>query len=540
MLVVSSDGQTFGCFIENKRLAAPFESKAIRYRVDPEGTFLSFSVAEAYANDMELLIALGNTGLNLSQLAPFYKYYKPPLLEGVSKPMPHQLETAAFLTINPRAYVGSEMRTGKTGAVVMALDYLNTQVEPGVSLIICPATVMSGVWQRSIELTLGKSVGLLRGTPDNRCKLIGWPYEYLVINYEGISVAKVFDALAQKIDDGSIKYIVVDELDHAYGDANSNRSKDTQALTEGQKWLWGLSGTLGANSEAVFGCTKLINYDNMPWKSKTGWKSAVKYHYGAETWAWRDRPGAEDTIKEVLRPCIRFTREQTLPYLPDVTYTRRDAELSTEQKKHYQNLKQYLFSLLESGEAIQASHKASLISKLFQIASGSVITEDGASQLDCSPRLKLIKDTILESQAKSVVFVSFVETGTQLTDFLNRNGVSTAKVDGSVTGSKRDQIFQDFQHTDKYKVLVAHPITTAYGTELAAADQLILDGPLLSGTHTYMQGTSRLSSAKQTSNKITIIEISSVPEESIFFDSLRKREQRAKTIAKVFESIGGK
>ena len=84
---------------------------------------------------------------------------------------------------------------------------------------------------------------------------------------------------------------------------------------------------------------------------------------------------------------------------------------------------------------------------------------------------------------------------------------------------------------------MAHPQTTAYGTELAAASQLIFDGPMMSGTHTYMQGLHRLSSTRQKAGVIKVVELVSTPEESRFFDALRAKGGYARAVGLVFESV---
>jgi SNF2 family DNA or RNA helicase len=483
---------------------------------------------------------LGNYGFNLTALSPFRRDYRPPLLEGQFRPMPHQVETAAFLTQHPRCYVTSEMRTAKTGAVVMALDYLNQTGESGKTLIVCPASIMHGVWARSVERTLHVSVGLLRGTPAARRKVLSQPYGYYVINYEGLDV--IADDLEDLLEKGTIDKVVVDELNH-YGNPSSKRFKVADRLFNSHgtrvKWLWGLTGTPGADPVAVYGYCRLINFDNMPWKTKGSWQDAVQYKYGREAWMWRDRDCAPDLINQVMRPNIRFTVKEVLPNLPPVVYERWEAPMSKEQRAAYDGLKSVMIAQLATGEFIEATQKAALLSKLFQISTGTAITDRGPRDIPCPERLKVLAEAVKETSAKSVVFVSFVSAAHKVTDYLNGIGIHAAKVTGQVTGATRDAIFRDFQETDKYRVLVAHPTTTAYGTELAAADQLILYGPTMQGCHTYMQGTHRLSSVKQTSDLIKIIELSSSPEEDIFFDALRERESRAKAIGLVFESLGG-
>jgi hypothetical protein len=529
MLRASDDGTKFAVAMTPEQAGL---AGALALKMEGDG-LMRYGV---FPRTPDVIFKLGCLGLNLSKLAPFHTEYRPPLLEGEFEPMPHQLETAAFLTVNPRAYCTSEMRTGKTNSVIMALDYLYKSGDEGAALIVCPKTVMSGVWATAIMKTLGEAAALLRGTPAKRVALLKAPYKYYVINYEGLAIAEVFEACSGKIKAGTISKVVLDELDHGYGNAGSGRSRCAKDLFRNVRHVWGLTGTPAADVMKVFGCCMAVNPEIMPWKTKTSWQGAVQYKFGHEAWMWRDRADAGETVRRVMQPNVRFTQAQVMEKMPSVTHTRRDAEMTKEQRKAYADMLSMMFTELD-GETVTAAQKAALISKVFQIAAGSVITDNGPRRLDSLPRLKLIEETVLESKAKSVVFVNFVEALAQVTDYLNDRNISAARVDGSVTGIRRDDIFREFQETSKYKVLVAHPATTAYGTELAAADQLILNGPMLSGTHTYMQGTNRLSSVKQKSGFIRIVEIASTPEEAEFFDSLRGREKTANAIARAFESI---
>jgi hypothetical protein len=482
---------------------------------------------------------LAEVGCYIPELSPFNRHYAPPLIEGEFPPMPHQLETAAFLAAHPRAYCTSEMRTGKTGAVVMALDFLARHVDSGGALIVCPASVMDGVWRRAIESTLpGAACGVLRGSAERRLDILAKGHPYNVINYEGLAV--IADGLDRMLRRGAITKVVIDELSH-YGNTSSDRWKAANRLFNSPvrpvKRLWGLTGTPGADSLAVHGMCRMVNDRLIPWKSKGAWRGAVQYHYGHEAWMWRDKREAAAIIGEVMRPNIRFTKEAALKTLPPLRFRRVEAPLTPPQAGARNDLTAALMAELAGGAVVEAKQKAALLSKLFQVAMGAVISDRGPVELDSGPRDSIIANLVLGSEAKSVVFCSYVAAGDKLARTLGSMGISAARVDGTVTGSARDKVFSDFQRSSRYKVLVAHPQTTAYGTELAAADQLIFNGPMMSGTHTYLQGLQRLSSARQTAGSIAVIEVCSTDEEARFFDSLRARGSHAKSIGLVFEKL---
>jgi superfamily II DNA or RNA helicase len=490
------------------------------------------------------IAGLWEAGVNITGLEPFHYYYQPPKVEGQFNPLAHQLETAAFLTTHPRAYCTSTARTGKTGAVVLALDYLNRVKQvPGAALIVSPVSVMRGVWDRTIQTTLPwASVSVLHGGTGkaDRLKKLCVPAQYYIINYDGLAMIK--DELYDRVRQGTISKVVFDELTH-YGNEDSQRFKAADRVVNGSTscpYVWGLTGTPGGKTEAVYGYTKLVNYARMPWKRSSSWLEATRYRYGTQVWQWRDKPEADALVKAVMQPNIRYRKEDVID-LPPVLYIRRDCELSPAQNKLYRKLRSDMIAMTENGQIVEALQQAALIGKLFQAALGLVITASGqVDKTDNAPRLAVIEELIQESERKTVIFCAYVAALDDLVAHLNKKKITAAKVDGSVTGLARERIFDDFQNKDNPRVLVAHPKTTAYGVELSAADQMIFNGPPLSGVHTYMQAVERLSSSKQTAGSISIIQLSATDEERDFFAALDKQMTVAEATAKLFAQITGR
>ena len=57
---------------------------------------------------------------------------------GKYAPFDHQKKTAAFLTMNPKAFCFNEQGTGKTASAIWAADYLMKQGKVKRVLVICP------------------------------------------------------------------------------------------------------------------------------------------------------------------------------------------------------------------------------------------------------------------------------------------------------------------------------------------------------------------------------------------------------------------
>jgi SNF2 family DNA or RNA helicase len=195
-----------------------------------------------------------------------------------------------------------------------------------------------------------------------------------------------------------------------------------------------------------------------------------------------------------LQPAVRYTREECFD-LPDTVYQTRTVELTPVQKKHYQQmLKHFVTELVAErlqNHTISAVNEAVKIQKLVQIACGVAYGDNGENiELDCSPRVNVVKELIEEAGSKVIVFVPLTGTLHMLEKELSKDW-SVAVVNGEVSAGKRNQIFHDFQHTKEPHVLIAHPGTMSHGLTLTSASTIIWYGPITQNEQ-YVQANGRV------------------------------------------------
>ena len=485
----------------------------------------------------EFVEELNRQGFDTLGLEPFHYRYQAPPIEGEHQAMSHQLSTSAFLSSLPRAFCTSDPRTGKTGAIVMALDYLRrVKGLGGAALIVAPLSGLDDTWLKTFRQTLPwASAVVVHGSVAWRRKLLQANYDYFITNFEGLKLLK--PELMKMVLEHRLSAVVFDELTH-YGNADSDRWKAANAIVNetGNERLrvWGLTGTPGGNSVAVHGYVKLINPARMPYKRQSSWRDAVQSRWGTQPWQFSDRPETPALIHEVMQPAIRFAKDQVLQNLPPLMKVYRRAELSKEQSAAIDQLRNEYRARVRQGETITIQQQSTLVGKIFQIALGAAIGDQGLVRLTAKPRLDLLLEIIRESDRKTVIFRAFTGALDDLVAYLRAKGLTAAKVDGSVGRLPRAQIFSDFQNKAEPHVLVAHPQTVSYGVELAAADQLVFDGPPLNGVQAYLQAIERPMSAKQTAEKVSLIQLTATPEERRFFDQLNEKKGQADMMADLF------
>lgn len=483
----------------------------------------------------DALRLLGNLNIDATEAAPFMSCQYP-LIEGKYKPMKHQLFTAAFTTLNPRCYVLNDPRTGKTGSLIIAMDYMQKAgLVTGGFLIITTVTTMPGVWRDGILETLPDArVEIVNGK--GREEALSRPADFYVTNYDSVRIST--DAFVRAVKEGRIGGCVIDEMTHV-GNTTSQRHKAIDAVVNktNMKHVIGVTGSPGENPETVFGMCRMINRVKLPATTKTSWLNLTTYQYGSEPYMRSMAPNAPEIIHKAMQPAVRFNKGDIIDLPPIVTQDRA-CELSAEQKRMREEFKAQAIALTASGEVITAANGGVLYQKLMQVAQGFCMDNNGnAVNLEHKDRTKTIIEAINETSRKVVIFCCYKYVIAQLAKELEDAGYTVGIVDGSITGQQRADVLYRFQHGADPHVIICHPTTTAYGVELAAADTMIFNGPPPLGGFIYAQALERLSSAKQTAKKISIIRIMASPEEKRFFKSLDSGREMGTFISGLFEDF---
>lgn len=433
---------------------------------------------------------------------------------GLYTPMEHQKDTAEFLTLHRRGFCFNEQGTGKTASAIWASDYLLSHGHIKRVLVVCPLSIMQAAWQRDLfQFAIHRSVGVAHGDKDKRVKVIRGNYEYVIINFDGISI------VADEIAKGGFDLIIIDEA-NAYKTATTKRWKAMNKLVTTNTWLWLMTGTPAAQSPAdAYGLAKMCVPDNVP-KFFTTFKESVMVQ--VTRFKWMPKPNASAIVHTALQPAIRFEKKDCLD-LPSVTYTDRDAPLTPQQNKYYELLKKE-FLVMAGEEEITSANVAVNLNKLLQISGGAVYTNSGATvQFDVSNRLNAVEEVIEEASHKVLVFVPFTHTITLLKEHMVKLHIPCEVISGAVTPVKRNDIIQRFQTKgeDDIKVLIIQPAAAAHGITLTAADTIIWYAPVTS-TETYLQANARIDRQGQ-KNAMTVVHIIGSSIERKIYRMLREK-----------------
>jgi len=411
--------------------------------------------------------------------SPILHRYKWP---GIYKPFDHQRETAAFLTMNRRAYCFSDPGTGKTASIAWAADYLMKVGAVKRCLIICPLSIMSTAWQADLfRVLMHRTVDVAYGDRKKRAKIIQGDAEFVIINFDGVEVVQ------EELKGAGFDLVVIDEA-NAVKTATTKRWKAINSIIAPKTWLWMATGTPASQAPTdAYGLAKMLNPSSVS-PHFYGFRDSVMWK--VTQFKWAPKPTSKQIVFDLLQPAIRFAKDDCLD-LPELLFTTREAPLTPQQAQYYKTLKDH-FLMEAGGETVTSINAATNINKLLQVSSGAVYTDDGnIIEFDISARYSILKEAIEESTHKVLVFVPFKHAITVLRERLTKDGYLVEVIDGSVPVNKRTDIFNRFQTGTDIQILLIQPAAASHGVTLHAANSVVWWGPVTSN-EIYHQANARV------------------------------------------------
>lgn len=465
--------------------------------------------------DLDTTVRLRNAGFAVP--SPIGSYYNwPRELSLIPKPFNNQVETAAFLTLNERAYCLNDIGTGKTMSALWAADYLLSIGAIRKVLFISPLSTLDRVWGDAVfEHFNHRAIAVLHGTAARRKKLFANDaFDFYVVNHDGIDIITELiykqvkgqkKLVGAKLLRDDIDLVIIDEL-AVLRNTQTARWRVTKKATENVRRMWGLTGTPTPNAPTdAYGQIQLVTpgQPRVP-QYFTAFRQMVCQQM--TEYIWIPRKEAPAIIHEFMQPSIRFVRDECFD-LPPCAYSEREVPLSPTQALHYKELVKELYTEINGGK-ITAANEGVKMGKLLQIACGVVYDKEGKQQVvDAKPRIDEVKRIIEEAGHKVIVFVPYTapleKLHEDLTEWLKPNGLRCAMIHGGVSKSQRSTIFTEFQKRPDLRVLVADAGCMAHGLTLTEANTVVWYAPEFSND-IYQQANGRITRPGQKNNQFII------------------------------------
>ena len=441
-------------------------------------------------------------------------------------PFDAQEVTAALMTMNPRAFILSEIGTGKTRAALYAIDFLIREGVIKSALVTAPLSTLSPVWDKEIfQYFPHLTTQVLHGTRKQRRAALAKEADIYIINHDGVETI-----LPELCASPQIQAIVIDELSY-FRNGTTDRWKCTNKLITGRSYVWGLTGSPTPVEPAdAYSQVKLLRPEAVP-KYFKHFKELTMNQ--VSNFRWVAKPTALETVYQAMQPGVRYLRKD-VKELPETSYQTRDCPLTPEQAKVYKQLYDKSFHAFTQGQ-VTALNEGVLMSKLLQVSGGWVYTTTrSVVPLDNSTRMDALLELLEEADGKVLVFVEYIHAVQALHTRLMKEGVSCEIITGESTLTARNRIFADFQSGAGARVLVAHPRCMSHGLTLTAANTIVWFIPTTS-LETYEQANGRITRPGQ-DKKTLIVHLCGSAVERKLYANLQTKAKIQGLLLAMFES----
>ena len=435
----------------------------------------------------------------------------------------HQKDTTEFLLRNKRAFVLSDMGTGKTLSALWATDILFEMNAIKRVLIIAPLTTLQLVWGYELFTNFpNRYYAIAHGTRQDCQRAMNSEAHYIILNHDSVKFR--FEELYNMQGD----ILIIDELT-AFKNISADRHKAMKKIANRFKAVWGMTGAPTPNSPTeAYGQAKVVNPNNPDLPRYYGqYRDIVATQVALGIWI--PTIHAEQMVHRVLQPAIRFTRDECLD-IPPVTRQKYELEMTKEQKRLYDDMKTQMYASYDRGEITAVNAGVNLM-KLLQISAGAVYDDERfVCYCDADSKLDLILEIFEElGRTKLIVVAAFVNVVLRLTEKLQSLGIRADCVYGEV--KNRTQIIDRFQKRD-LQILIVQPQAVSHGVTLTAANTIVWHSYIQSG-ETHLQMNDRINRIGQTRKQYVIYLTCSKAEEKTV-QRLEGKKDRSDSVLEMF------
>ena len=182
-----------------------------------------------------------------------------------------------------------------------------------------------------------------------------------------------------------------------------------------------------------------------------------------------------DELQEKLDAfAFRVTKEECLD-LPDKVYTRRDVELTDEQRKAYDQMKLMALAQID-GDLMSTNNALTQLMRLHQIVCGHGKFDDGQEFDLPSNRITELMGCLSETGSKVIIWANYRKDIEKIKHAIQKEYgmTSVATYFGDTDDDDRVKAVEDFQNKEsELRFFVGNPRTGGYGLTLTAATVVI-------------------------------------------------------------------
>lgn len=399
------------------------------------------------------------------------------------KYIPHDYQTRAkdFILEHPKAGMLLEMGLGKTVITLTAIDVLiNELFEVDRVLVIAPKRVAEDTWTREHakwDHLRHLRVSKVLGSPEQRRRALATDADIYVIGRD--NVVWLVEQCRQS---WPFDMVVIDELS-SFKNPQAKRFRALKKVIPKASRVVGLTGTPSANGLMDL-WAEIYLLDRGERLGHTLGAYREKYfrpgaRNGYVVFKWEPLRGSREKIEAAISDiCISMSADDYLT-LPKRIDNLIPVKLSPQEMKQYKTMEAEQLLHIDD-EDVVALNAAAVMTKLLQIANGSVYSHEGNVVRLHDAKLEALLEIIDTTDSPVLIFYSYKH--------------DLAAIKAAIPGARTLDGPEDIAewNAGKVQVLLAHPASVGYGLNLQEGGHVIVWYGLTWSLELYQQANARL------------------------------------------------
>jgi SNF2 family DNA or RNA helicase len=406
------------------------------------------------------------------------------------KPYEHQLEALKKSWDKPYFALFMDMGTGKSKVLIDTLAMLYDKGEVDSALIIAPKGVYRNWERKELPTHLPDHIkaNIVTWSPEQTQKkkkeldtlqTVSDDLQIFLMNVEALSTKRGYE-VADKFLFTHRAMLAVDEST-TIKSKGAQRTKNLIKLGKQAAYRRILTGSPVTKSPLdLFTQCEFLDHHVLGhasfWTFQNRYAKMVRRTMGAHS--FNQIVGYQNLgeLNDIIEPFSFRVRKEDCLDLPDKVYTRRNVELTPEQRKLYEQMRRNALAIIEGEGLISAPTVLTQILRLQQVCSGFAKLEDGRMVQVPSNKLSELMSALEEVDGKVIIWGNFTHDLHIIRDALKKEyGEQSVELFyGNTPGEERQLIVERFQDPNHpLRFFVGQPRTGGYGLTLTEAHTVI-------------------------------------------------------------------
>ena len=375
------------------------------------------------------------------------------------KLFPYQEVGVAFIELSKgKALIGDDMGLGKTA---QSLAWLALHKEKRPVIVICPASIKVN-WSREINKWIPNSS---IQSIDSGKDVIEPGKEFYIVNYD------ILRKHEQGLLDIGASVVILDEATYVK-ERKSQRTKATLKIAKSSPHVLALSGTPILNKPIEF-----FNILNLiaPKVFKSQWQFGHQFCGMEHNGYGFSYSGATNTellnflLKSIM---IRRDKREVLKDLPPKRREFKYIGIPNKIIRMHEAAEMDLSNAVRDYRIRGLSSEERSEKRMLAITALNYLRQV-VGMAKAEQTLEIVRPT-LEAGEKIVIFGHHKAVLDKLEEDLTKAGFKNVRIDGQVTGNKRQKLIDEFQNDPDCKVMVASILAMGMGVNLVSASSVFI------------------------------------------------------------------